>query len=466
MKKIIYSILAVAFISTLIYFGISVVQAQTQKNNFQFPIAELGNCANETACKSYCDNPDNMSACIDFSVSRGLVSASEATIGKKAIEKIKKGETPGGCKDKESCEKFCQNSTGDLQQCISFAEEIGVPQEEIAQAKQIAAALQKGAQLPGGCSGKQSCETYCTDIAHIDECLSFAEVSQIIPIEEIAEAKKVAPFLKSGETPGKCKGKKECQSYCEDENHFDECIGFAEKAQLLPQEDIILARKTGGKGPGGCKSKESCESFCNIEENAKLCADFAIEKQLVSEEEAKLIMGGGLEKIKDGLEKVPPEMKGDVETCLNSLFNGNFNDVLIGAKTMTKMQGEKVGSCFEEAAQKYAGEQQGKMGGAPSMTAPPSKEQIEKMMKGAPESVQQEIQKNIEQKYKEEFEKRMPKNIPQGMPNIPTGSIPNMEDIQKQIPSGAPQGMQGAPCNSEAECRAMFGGGPPAGIPQ
>ncbi|TSC52024.1 MAG: Uncharacterized protein LiPW41_572 [Parcubacteria group bacterium LiPW_41] len=465
MKKIIYSIFSIALISTLFYLGTSVIKAQIQKNDFQFPIAELGNCENENACKNYCDNPNNMSACIDFSVSKGLVSANEAAIGKKAIEKIKKGETPGGCKDKESCEKFCQNNTRDLQQCIAFAEEIGVPQEEIAQAKQIASALQKGAQLPGGCKGKQSCEAYCTDTVHIDECLSFAEIAQIIPAEEIAEAKKVAPFLKNGETPGKCKGKEECQNYCIDENHFDECLTFAEKAQLIPKEEIDLARKTGGKGPGGCKSKEACEAFCEIEENAKGCADFALEKQLISEDEAKMMVGGA-GKIREGLEKIPPEMKGEVESCLNTIFNGELSKVMGNGKTITKGQGEKIGSCFESAAQNYAGKQQGGATSGGNIMQPPSKEQIENMMKGAPDSVKQEIQKNIEQKYKEEFEKNIPKNIPSGMmPRLPSNNtqIPDLEEIEKQIPKSAPQG---APCNSEAECRAMFGGGPPVGIPQ
>lgn len=443
MKKIIFYSFSIA----AVLFLFICVSANAQTTNLSYPIAELGNCKDQQACKLYCDDSAHMSACIDFGEARGLMSKEEAAIGKKAAERIAKGETPGGCKDKTSCETFCQNNINDLQQCISFAEDVGINQGDIAQAKQIAAALQKGASLPGECTGKQSCETYCKDTAHIDECLVFAEVAQIIPAEEIAQAKKVAPFLKKGETPGKCKAQEECKNYCKDESHFEECLTFAEKAELVSKEDAELARKTGGKGPGGCNSKESCETFCDQEENAKTCADFATENKLMGEEELKAIKEGP-QKIKDGLEKVPSEMKTAVESCLNTLFNGNLNAVLNGEKTLTKSQGEKVGNCFESAAKDYAA-QQGAQSGASNMTQPPSKEEINSMMQGAPESMKEEIEANIQQKIQEEVKNRTPQNIPPAAGTMPSGA-----------------GTQGAPCSSEAECRAMFGGGPPAGIPR
>jgi len=439
MKKIIFYS---SFVVALFFVAFFSAHAETT-SLVSFPIAELGNCKDQQACKIYCDDSVHMNACIDFGEKNGLVSKEEAAIGKKAAQKIQNGETPGGCKDKESCEAFCQNNTQDLEQCISFAEDIGVPSEEIAQAKQIALALKKGAQLPGGCNGKESCENYCKVAKHIDECLAFAEVAQVIPPNELAEAKKIAPFLKSGETPGKCQEKNECEAYCKDDSHFDECLSFAEKAQLIPQEDIDIARKTGGKGPGGCKSKDECEVFCNLEENAKLCQDFAIEKHLISDEEEKMMVGGA-GKIKEGLEKIPSEMRAEVETCLNGIFNGELSKITGGEKTITKAQGEKIGNCFENASKNYAAQQK-KTGG--SEMQPPNKEAIEKMMEGAPDSVKEEIKKEIENKYKEEFEKQIPKDIPSGV-------IPNIGGAQK------------APCNSEAECRAMFGGGRPQGIPQ
>jgi hypothetical protein len=61
--------------------------------------------------------------------------------------------------------------------------------------------------------------------------------------------------------------------------------------------------------------------------------------------------------------------------------------------------------------------------------------------------IDKEIETNIQQKIQEEMKNRTPQTIP------PTG-----------MPSGS--GAQGAPCSSEAECRAMFGGGPPTGTPQ
>jgi len=466
------------------------VRAEAPAPSLSYPVAELGSCQNQEACKAYCDKSENMSACVDFGLSQGLIEPGEAAIAKKAIEKIKAGQTPGNCRSQEECSNYCQNNASDMKNCIAFAEEIGVPAEEIAQAKQVAAALEKGAGLPGNCQGKTACEAYCSDSNHIDECLVFAEAAQILPAEEIAEAKKMAKFLKNGEMPGGCKKKSDCQAYCAIDSNFEECINFAEKTELIPKEEIEMARKTGGKGPGGCKNKTDCEAYCNQQQNAKACADFAVEKGILSEEETENIKNG-VAKIKSGLKDAPPEIKPDVEACLNNLFGGNLAAVLNGEQTLTQAQGNKVGSCFEEAAKRYAEQQKEKMQSPAGQTGqsgqPPSQEQIQQMMQNAPDEAKAQIQEQINQQIKErgaeEAQKNMPAGVPQGAPpvmpdvpqgmgmpgNIPTGpggAVPappaGVNAPVGQIPPGA----QGPPCNSPEECQAMFGGGPPAGVPQ
>lgn len=481
------------FVFPTIFFGMFAFQVFAQgeiSENTVYPIVELGNCENKNACAIYCDNSENMSSCVDFSVKQGLISDGEAVIAKKAIVKIKSGQTPGGCKDKESCQTYCQNNIASLNSCIAFAEELGVQESEITQAKKIALALSKGANLPGGCQGKMACEAYCKDTNNIDECLVFAEAAEILPVNELAEAKKVAKYIKSGETPGQCKTKDECKLYCDQDSNFEECLGFAEKAQLVSKEEIDMAKKTGGKGPGGCKSKDTCETYCNNPDNAKQCADFAIEKNLLSEEEMDNIKNG-IEKIKTGLDQVPAEIKPDVEICLNNLFGGNLQGVLAGKQTLTKAQGDKVGACFESAAKKYAEQQmnQGVSGGAGgsggqsnnSQQGPPAGSLDS--LKNAPVEIQNQVQQEIEKKKQEmqnKAQEMIPTNIPLSVPSVGNqGSMPTniplsappagiQGNIPTNIPSSVPSvGAQGPPCNSPEECAAMFGGGgPPAGIPR
>ena len=97
--------------------------------DIQYPVRELNNCQNEKACKAYCDEPENINACVDFAEKNNLMS-----------------------------------------------------QEEIELAKKFMAAGSKG---PGGCRGKNECETYCNDISHIDECVAFGEKTNLIPPQEL-----------------------------------------------------------------------------------------------------------------------------------------------------------------------------------------------------------------------------------------------------------------------------------------
>ncbi len=98
--------------------AVFVVAQEDPFSKLTYPIPELGNCLNRTACEAYCDKSENMEACLDFAEKNNLMS-----------------------------------------------------QEELQQAKKFVAV---GAKGPGGCLGKDACEEYCGDISRIDECVSFA----------------------------------------------------------------------------------------------------------------------------------------------------------------------------------------------------------------------------------------------------------------------------------------------------
>src|SRR3989344_5309552 len=82
----------------------------------------------------------------------------------------------------------------------------------------------------GSCASEQEWSSYGDNPDNIESCFNFAEKNGMISQQEAAEARKVMPFLKRGETPGKCKSQKECDAYCDDDSHLNECIDFAVKA--------------------------------------------------------------------------------------------------------------------------------------------------------------------------------------------------------------------------------------------
>jgi len=441
------------------------VHAAVQLEGVEYPILELGSCQNQEACATYCDKSENMDACIAYGVSKGMLSQEEANVAVKAVAKIKAGTTPGGCKDRESCSSFCQNNIDNLNVCISFAEEIGAPPAEIEQAKKIAKAIENGAGLPGNCNGKSACEAYCKNDNHIDECLAFAEAAEILPPAELAEAKKVAKFIKSGEMPGGCKGKDECRTYCDKDENFQECISFAGKAELISPEELEMAKKTGGKGLGDCKSKQTCEDYCNKPENAEACANFALDKGLLSDEEKDNLVNG-VAKIKTGLESIPPEIKGEVEDCLNTVMDGNLAGVLSGEQKITRDQGAKIQACFMEATQNYATQQAaaGAAAGEAQQGSSSGGQGINpEDLKDVPAEMQEQIQQKIQERQQEEINKNTPKNIPT---NIPQGSTapkgatggPVAAPQQDQMPKDIPKGPDCSVFASVPSCSLVGGG--------
>lgn len=398
----------------------------------KYPIEALGSCKDKADCKNYCSVSENMLDCVNFAETQGMLKGEDLRISKIVAEKVSKNETPGQCKTKDECEKFCSGKVENIKQCVAFAEELGVlPPAELAQAKNVMKALEEGAKMPGECKMKDDCEKYCALGSHIDECLSFAEAANILSPEELKQAKAVAPYLKNGETPGKCQTKEECNSYCEDSNNFQECLGFAEKVGFISKEDAEIAKKTGGVGPGGCKSKESCEAYCNDESHADECANFALEKGLVDEKTADL-MRNGIDQMKQALETLPPEIRDEVQACMEEKIGADkLQRVLNKEVSATKNQGESIQSCFAgiEGRIKAMMMQKAGSAGEGGGYGAPSKEDLQGMI---PDSVPVEMREQIEKQIQEgnmgggSMPSFSPDDIPQGMPaSVVPGGMPS-----------------------------------------
>ncbi|MFA6535836.1 MAG: hypothetical protein WC250_00170 [Candidatus Paceibacterota bacterium] len=331
--------------------GAIVVHGQTPSANpspITFPVADLGGCKTEASCKTFCDNKANIVACVNFAEKHGLLGAQEAEQARKFGAM---GEGPGGCKDQATCKSYC-DGTSHLDECLNFAEKNGLMSgEDLAQAQKVALALKNGTSLPGGCKDKNTCESYCQISSHLEECLGFAEKAGFLTGEELAEAKKFAPLVANGETPGKCTSKDSCENYCKDVTHTDECFSFAEKNGLVSPEDAALYKKTGGVGPGGCRSKDSCEAYCNEPANSEACFTYAEQHDLIPADKLKEAKDG-MAKMRTGLKFATPE----VISCLKeNLGEDNYASIESGSFVPGPTAGKAIQGCFS-AMQKFAEE--------------------------------------------------------------------------------------------------------------
>jgi len=251
-----------------------------------FPVAELGNCKDKTECFAFCELPENEKNCLAFAKEHNLLSEEEIRIAEK-VQSV--GGGPGNCKSKDECEAYCDD-VSNIEECLKFAEENDLMKgKDLEEARKVRDVLKSGGKLPGNCKNKNACESYCQDGEHMEECLAFAEQSGFLSSEELAQARKFMPLMKSGQTPGNCKSKDECEAYCENDANFEECITFAEKHDMIPEGDkknIEAFKKAGGRGPGGCKGRQ-CETFCEQPDHQKACFEWAKENGLIDEEDIR-----------------------------------------------------------------------------------------------------------------------------------------------------------------------------------
>lgn len=316
--------------------------------DIRYPVPELGGCQNEAECKSYCDNAQNAKACLTFAKKYNLISEKEAEEVTDKFLNVKNG--PGGCNSGASCETYC-NNVDHLDECISFAEETGYYSgDELAEARKFQSLIKSGKQFPGGCKDRNTCELYCSQADHMDECIAFAEESGFMSQEELAEAKKFLPLMKSGETPGGCRSKEQCENYCSDESRLEECIAFADKAGLLSAEEKEMIKKTGGKGPGNCRSKAQCEAYC--EANQEECFNWATENGLMSEADLEK-MREGMGRFREELDKMPPEV---VQCLKNNLGEESFNKIVNGQPIFDRGMEGKMKSCFSQLTSQLSGQ--------------------------------------------------------------------------------------------------------------
>ena len=201
----------------------------------------------------------------------------------------------GSCKNQADCKTYCDDSTR-TEACVNYAEKKNLfSQEELQVAKKFVAG---GAKGPGSCKGKKECQIYCEDKSHIDECVSYAESNGLMKGEDLQKAKKVQAAIKKGVKFPSCKNKTECDVYCEDVNHMTECIAFAKEAGFLSETELqntdkVLSAVKKGVKPPACKGKEACDTYCTEASHADECVNFAIASGLVTSDEARIIKETG-----------------------------------------------------------------------------------------------------------------------------------------------------------------------------
>ncbi len=330
MKKNILSFLIL--VSGILISGgiISFAHAQTDNQavpGISFPVVELGNCADKTSCKAYCDKSENIDACLSFAEQRKLMSTEELSNAKKFKDNGMVG--PGSCKGKDACEQYCSDSNH-LEECTAFAEKKGMmSDQQLKDSKKVITAIKSGLKPPA-CTGAK-CKAYCSNPSHMEECMTFSIAAGIVPDNQKEQMQKTLEALKQGAKPPACQpnpptdqlgqstqtnqsssGLPMCNEYCG--THQEECMTFSLAAGMVPDDQKEQVQKTikvlkQGIKPPSCRPNppdqsseqpsqsnqsdqslhdlQSCDQYCADSSHVEECVKFSVAIGNMTEEQGK-----------------------------------------------------------------------------------------------------------------------------------------------------------------------------------
>ncbi|MDD5043187.1 MAG: hypothetical protein PHD51_00765 [Patescibacteria group bacterium] len=268
-------------------------QNQTAVESVQYPVKELGNCKDREDCKVFCNETKNTDVCLAFGEDHGLMKAEEVSAAKKFQAVGMTG--PGECQGTDACEDYCDNKDN-LETCVAFAEKNELlPEEDLQEAKKIVTAVKSGVK-PLSCTGRKDCENYCASAKGMEACINFGTEAGILPAAEQENARKVLTAIKNGAVPP-CHGT-ECEVYCrEGSEHAAECGSFATTAGILSPpkmrqlQKMLNAMEEGVELPG-C-GEEGCQDYCSQEAHFEECVKFAEATGAMTTDEAQAAMKTG-----------------------------------------------------------------------------------------------------------------------------------------------------------------------------
>ena len=254
--------------------------------DLEYPIAELGNCANVEACRAYCDEQEHQSACIVFGEREGMLSEDEAERAGNFVEGIGRGG-PGGCADAQTCKDYCED-LDNMRECMEFALDNDItPPEERGRSQEILNALKSGVDLPDGCNTVEACERVCSLPERMRECVDFAEAAGYMDEKDARMMRETG-----GRGPGDCQGQDQCMDYCEGEDNMKACMEFALRYELVPEhkvretQQMVRAIELGAEIPD-CRDPDECRVYCAQQQNAVKCAEFAVAGGFITSQQAQ-----------------------------------------------------------------------------------------------------------------------------------------------------------------------------------
>jgi len=175
-SSVLRNIYILSLASFFLVFGFSAAYAQeatgsaVSKYKITFPISTLGNCADLTSCKEYCEDSSNKEACENFAKSKGFYKVPEGKGNARSLLILGKAKEELGCTSDQDCKTLCKDEAN-KEKCDAFAKKYKLDGPK----KTSSTAVLEKARTALGCISEESCKTVCKDEANREKCSYFAK---------------------------------------------------------------------------------------------------------------------------------------------------------------------------------------------------------------------------------------------------------------------------------------------------
>ncbi len=153
----------------------------------------------------------------------------------KSLDAIKQGIKPPACRPKPPMNPDQSNQTNPNQ-----------PANQNSQPDQFGKDL-------------QDCDQYCADSSHVEECVKFS-----VAMGNMTEAQGQNAIKNGNKGPGGCVGRDACNTFCDNPDNQDACFNFGKDNGMIPEADLQKMQQgqsnqqgqnqqgqQGGNRPGG-----------------------------------------------------------------------------------------------------------------------------------------------------------------------------------------------------------------------
>lgn len=223
------------------------------KNNVNFPVAELGDCATPLECREFCALEENKTTCTDFAIKKNLQTTRVKEIKSTVLQKAR---TELGCDSKTSCHNYCRKPENQ-ELCKSFGEKYELIKKSVSGSGVVDPQIFTKAGSELGCSTETSCKNLCNNPDNTKKCRAFAAKYGMGKLSGTQKSVIAKELIGSG----LCKNEVECASYCQ--KNPDACPGFNEGTG----SGVLNDKTNSYLGPNGCRTEKECMEYCKTNPN-------------------------------------------------------------------------------------------------------------------------------------------------------------------------------------------------------